>query len=77
MERLNAETDVRHKRRALTPDEFARLVDAARNSGVEVQGYDGEMRARVYQISYLTGLRRLELASLTPNSFKLDEPSRP
>nr|WP_303652811.1 tyrosine-type recombinase/integrase [Paludisphaera mucosa] len=74
MERLNAETDVRHKRRALTPDEFARLVEAARNSGVEVQGYDGEMRARIYQISYLTGLRRSELASLTPNSFKLDDP---
>lgn len=73
MERLNAETDVRHKRRALTPDEFARLVDAARNSGCEVQGYDGEMRARVYQISYLTGLRRGELGSLTPNSFRLDD----
>ncbi len=74
MERLNAETDVRHKRRALTPNEFARLVEAARDSGVEVQGYDGEMRARIYQISYLTGLRRSELASLTPNSFKLDDP---
>ena len=73
MERLNAETDIRHKRRALMPDEFARLVDAARNSGVEVQGYDGEMRARIYQISYLTGLRRSELASLTPNSFRLDD----
>ena len=59
MERLNAETDIRHKRRALMPDEFARLVDAARNSGVDVQGYDGEMRARIYQISYLTGLRPL------------------
>jgi site-specific recombinase XerD len=73
MERLNAETDVRHKRRALKPDEFARLVEAAKNSGVEVQGYDGDMRARIYQISYLTGLRRSELASLTPNSFKLDD----
>jgi site-specific recombinase XerD len=74
MERLNAETDVRHKRRALTPEEFARLVEAARTSGVEVQGYDGEMRARIYQISYLTGLRRSELASLTLTSFRLDDP---
>ncbi len=72
MERLNAETDVRHKRRALKPDEFARLVEAARTSGVEVQGYDGEMRARIYQISYLTGLRRGELASLTPSSFQME-----
>ena len=74
MARLNAETDIRHKRRALTPDEFARLVDGARNSGCEVQGYDGELRARVYQFGYLTGLRRSELGSLTPNSFKLDDP---
>ena len=73
IERLNAETDVRHKRRALTPDEVARLVEAARESGCEVQGYDGEMRARIYLISFFTGLRRLELASLTPNSFKLDD----
>jgi integrase len=74
MERLNAETDVRHKRRALTPEEFGRLVEAARSSGVEVQGYDGEMRARIYQISYLTGLRRSELARLIPTSFRLDDP---
>ncbi len=72
MERLNAETDVRHKRRALSNDEVRRLIEAARGSGVEVQGYDGETRARIYQISYLTGLRRGELASLTPASFMLD-----
>ncbi len=36
IERLNAETDVRHKRRALSPDEVSRLVErpgrAARSS---------------------------------------------
>ena len=73
MERLNAETDVRHQRRALTPDEVSRLVKAARESGCEVQGYCGELRARVYLTSFLSGLRRLELASLTPQSFKLDD----
>jgi site-specific recombinase XerC len=73
IERLNAETDVRHQRRALTTDEVSRLVRAARESGVEVQGYSGELRARVYLMSFLTGLRRLELASLTPQSFKLDD----
>ncbi len=73
IERLNAETDVRHQRRALTPDEVSRLVKAARDSGVEVQGYPGELRARVYLMSYMTGLRRLELASLIPQSFKLDD----
>jgi site-specific recombinase XerC len=73
IDRLNAETDVRHQRRALTPDEVSRLVRAARDSGREVQGYSGELRARVYLTSFFTGLRRLELASLTPRSFKLDD----
>src|SRR5581483_6147345 len=72
IERLNAETDIRHKRRALTPEEVSRLVASARASGCEVQGYDGEQRARVYLMSFLTGLRRAELASLTPRSFYLD-----
>lgn len=73
IERLNAETDIRHQRRALSTEEVSRLVRAARDSGVEVQGYPGELRARVYLMSFLTGLRRLELGSLTPNSFRLDD----
>ncbi len=74
MERLNSETDVRHKRRALTAEEVSRLVESARSSGVEVQGYDGELRARAYLVSFFTGLRRQEIGSLTPRSFKLDDP---
>lgn len=72
MERLNTQVDIRHPRRALAPDEFTRLVDSARNSGVEVQSYSGEHRARVYVFSYMTGLRRAEMASLRPMSFDLD-----
>ena len=72
LERLNAEVDVRHKRRALTPEEFAALLDAARNSKKKVQCYTGPERARVYLLSYMTGLRRKELASLTPASFLLE-----
>ncbi len=71
LERLNTEVDVRHKRRALTPDEFAALVQSARDSNEKVQDYAGEQRARVYLLSYMTGLRRKELASLTPRSFDL------
>ncbi len=71
MERLNTEVDVRHKRRALSPEEFMRLVDSARNSGVNIQSYSGEERARIYTISYLTGLRRKEIGSLTSRSFNL------
>lgn len=73
LELLNAEVDVRHQRRALTPDEFSRLVAAARSSHESIQCYGGETRARIYTLSYMTGLRRLELASMTPRSFKMDE----
>jgi integrase len=71
--RLNCATDVRSRRRALTPVEFEALVKAARQSTELIQCYDGETRARIYIVSYMTGLRRGEIASLTPSSFKLDD----
>ncbi len=70
--RRNAETDVRHARRALTPAEIALVIDTARRSNYLVQCYDGITRARIYLLSYMTGLRKAEIASLTPASFKLD-----
>ena len=72
VERLNTAVDVRHARRALTAEEVAKLVDSARSSGVRIQGYTGEQRARIYLVSFLTGLRRNELASLTRRNFALD-----
>jgi len=74
MERLNSEVDIRHKRRALSPEEVAQLVESARNSNERIQDYDGELRARAYLISFFTGLRRQEIGSLTPRSFRLDDP---
>ncbi len=70
--RLNTEVDVRHPRRALTPDEFCKLLDSARNSSKSIQGYSGEERARIYMFSCFTGLRRAEMASLTLRSFAFD-----
>lgn len=72
VERLNNDVDVRHPRRALSPDEVSRLVESAQNSGEFIQEYSGEERARIYMISFMTGLRRKEIASLTPRSFNLD-----
>ncbi len=72
IELLNTAVDVRRKRRALTVDEVARMVASARESGVSIQRFDGEQRARIYILSYMTGLRKNELASLTPRSFDLD-----
>jgi site-specific recombinase XerD len=71
IERLNTAVDVRHQRRALTADEVSRMIESARSSGVRVQGYNGEQRARIYLLSYLTGLRKKELASLSSGSFDL------
>lgn len=72
IERLNSEIDVRHRRRALAADEVGKLIDSARKSGESIQCFDGETRARIYILSYLTGLRRNELGSLSPQSFDID-----
>jgi site-specific recombinase XerD len=70
---LNAEADVRHPRRALTPDEVTRLIAATRASHKRAQNLAPELRARAYTLAYFTGLRKQELASLTANSFRLDQ----
>jgi integrase len=72
LERLNTAVDVRHQRRALSSSEVFRLLESARSSSIRIQGFSGEERVRIYLISYMTGLRRKEVASLTPRSFALD-----
>jgi site-specific recombinase XerD len=72
LKRLNTEVDIRHRRRALNSEEVGRLVQSARESNKEIQCFHGEARARIYIIAYLTGLRRNEIGSLTPESFRLD-----
>jgi len=71
LERMNVEVDVRHQRRALSEEEFILLVTSARESGISIQRFEGEQRARIYLLSNLTGLRQKELGSLTPQSFNL------
>jgi integrase len=71
LEPLNCEVDIRHKRRALSAEDVVKLVQSARDSGEKIQCFDGETRARIYLLSYMTGLRKKELASLTPKSFSL------
>ena len=69
--RWNTEVDVRHARRALTAEELARFLQAARHSPKSVQCYNGEQRYRVYRIACATGLRKSEIASLSSRSFNL------
>ena len=68
---VNSDVAIRHKRRALTPDEFAKLVRAAEQSTEEIQCFDGKTRAIIYWTTYATGLRRNEIGSLTPESYNL------
>jgi len=72
LQRLNPEVDVRHPRRALSPEEVSKLIAATRSSGKKAQNLAPEMRCRIYLFSCLTGLRKAEMASLTAASFRLD-----
>lgn len=72
---LNAKTNRRHVRRALTADELRRLVAATAGSGVTIRSGTGRIgpadRAMLFTLAAYTGLRASELASLTPASFDL------
>ena len=73
IKRLNIEVDIRHKRRALTPAEVGRWLEAAETSKESVEDFDGKQRARIYLVAYMTGLRKNEIANLSPRSFALDQ----
>jgi integrase len=69
---LNVEVDRRHDRRALSADEFARLVEAAA-SGPTVVCISGADRAITYVLSAWTAYRKAEIGSLTKRSLRLDD----
>lgn len=73
LEAENEATDVRHARTAYTDEEFRALYNAALNSSKRVECLDGPTRAMMYLVAVSTGLRRRELGSLTPQSFRLGE----
>ena len=68
---INAEADIKWERRAISPEEFARLVAAAA-AGLDVQCVQGTDRAMLYVMAAWTGYRRKELASLSLKSFDFD-----
>lgn len=65
-------TERRVSRRALSPDEAARLIQSAERGG-DIYGLSGPDRAILYAIALGTGFRVGELASLTPAAFALDD----
>jgi integrase len=67
----NGETDVRHARRDLSPDELCRLLETARASQRVKYKLTGTDRQFLYLTACATGFRVSELASLTPERFDL------
>ena len=72
IKRRKASLEIRHRRRALPPEEMSKLVMSAVTSGCTVQSYDGLQRGRAYLMSYLTGLRQSEVSHLTAKCFDLN-----
>jgi integrase len=72
LERYNEETDPRHMRRELTPEEMLRLIATAEQRTEPNHNLRGPDRAMCYRLALGTGFRAKELRSLTPESFELD-----
>lgn len=69
----DAAKDRRLVRRALTTEEFNRLIEKTRDSKAIRCGLTGRDRAMLYLVAAYTGLRASELADLTPDNFNLDD----
>ena len=67
----SADADRRHVRRLLSPEEAARVVQAA-ELGPEAGNLTGPDRAILYALALGTGFRAKELRTLTPERFNLD-----
>ena len=72
--KLKADSDPRHQRRPVNPEDFADLLLATAN-GKTFRGLTGPDRVMIYLIATTTGFRASELASLTENSFELESES--
>ena len=68
---LNAKTDRRLVRRALSVEELRWLLETTK-TGAESYGMAGPARAMLYKLAVETGLRSNELRTMTRASFNLD-----
>jgi integrase/recombinase XerC len=73
LSRLNAQTDVRHARRALAEEQLQSVLAATGDSQIKFMGLDGTDRMMIYAVAMTTGLRAHELSTVRPASFRLDE----
>jgi integrase len=72
--RQNPDVDIRHERRALREEVFARFVEMT-GQGKPFRGLTGPDRLVLYTLAAHTGFRADELGSLTPASFTLKAPA--
>ena len=72
LEIYNAETDPRHPRRDLTPEEQVYLLPFVEGYTKPAHNLTGPDRAMVYRLALSTGFRANELRFLTRESFDLD-----
>jgi integrase len=70
----NAKEDPRHDRRTESLENVKRFIAAA-ESGKEVMGVTGPVRALVYRLAIESGLRYSEIGSIKPESFDWKAPS--
>jgi integrase len=70
---VNASTDVRRARRALSPAELGLVLQTVLDSPREFRSLTGRDRHFLYLTACGTGFRAGELASLRPESFSLDD----
>ena len=73
LKRSNVKVDIPHAREPLTAEQFVKLFRTTLASTKPVEDLEGETRAMVYALAFCSGLRRREIASLTPESFTLGE----
>src|SRR5262249_53779568 len=72
LRRGNPDTDRRHDRRNLSPEELVKLFEVTRQSSTSFRELTGEDRYHLYLTAAGTGFRASELASLSPRSFQFD-----
>lgn len=73
---LNARLDPKHVRRALRPEELAKLVDAAHN-GPTFRSVSGPARAMAWRLGCEAGLRIGEICALRVGDLELDADGGP
>ena len=72
LEFLNEELDRRLVRRAVSTEDFHKLLKATRDSGATVLDLDAEARYLLYSVAGFTGLRAGELSKLNVSDFDFE-----